>query len=143
MEESNADVDAAAAVKVTYLGEQDKPVASLLISSTSVSAPMDLFTELGSTHSNDTFGVIHLTVDQASMNAIVRLTRNHAGTEGAAGAERAQVAVSLINIDEGSYSTSLLGAADAGRYFDDLQRELAGAEDVTAKFGAWRARTNL
>ena len=130
-------------IKLTFLGEQDKPIATMLISSTQVEEPMNLFSKLGLMHSNDKFGVINLIVSQVSLDVIVKLTAAKLTTNEPIATESAKISTSIINAQENSYSGALLGKAESKKYLNELQQALMSCEDAGSQFEAWRARTNL
>jgi len=130
------------AVKLTYLGIQDKPVPSIVFSSDEIENPIELFQKYGSLHSNDEFGINVILVSAAILNNIVEISEKYDSDRNTS-SDQAEIALSILDSGKCRSTSYLLDPGEATEFFNQLHQELMDLQDEALQFDAWRARTNL
>lgn len=126
------------AVRIVYHGPQDKPVPPLLLSAAPLADPAALTDKLGLSDAEDSFGVLAVTVDEATFAALAGITMDLGGeTAGAA-----ILSASAIDTRKPAARTAALSKPAASAYLAQV-RSIAGEEKGGMEIAAWIARTNL
>lgn len=129
-------------VKLTYLGIQDKPIPSLLLSAREISEPTEMLRQHELLHANDEYGMINIVIAPWRLQKVVDLVGRNAGR--VAGEPASPVlSVALIVTGQQVLQDFQLSDADAATFFNDLRQKLSGDEQAVTQFDGWRVRTNL
>lgn len=124
------------AIRLAYLGPQDKPVPPLLLTAQPIEDPPALFAELGLSHAEARFGTLTVPVSDATMAALSALTPP------ADAGQEPRLSISLIELGSPTASTVGLDAKAAGAYLSAVRDAMGGSPEQSTVDG-WIARTNL
>jgi hypothetical protein len=84
-------------IKISYLGPQDKPIASLLFQSSDTDEAISIFRELNVLYDNDEFGIQRQQVSEMQMNMLINASKSYANKKNQILA-KPQIAVVVLNL---------------------------------------------
>lgn len=119
-----------AVIKISYLGPQDKPIASLLFQCNDTDAAISIFRELNVLYDNDEFGIQRQKVSEMQMNMLIDASKSYAKQKSQI-LTKARIAVVVLNLKTHGLLAYQLEKAPAASLMNEIRQLLPNNNDLS------------